>query len=142
MAPTDLSLTLPLLGMLTLTLLVWIYLFIQRLSYSIGHGIDAEELKSPDKVAANIPAEASTASHNFKNLLEVPVLFYVICLYLSMVGQVDSLYVNCAWTFLGLRTVHTIIHCSYNKVMHRFIVYFLSSLALWVMVVRALLAAL
>ncbi|QFU74932.1 hypothetical protein EY643_04340 [Halioglobus maricola] len=142
MALQDLSLTLPMLGMLTLTMLVWAYLLVQRLGYATSHGIDAENLKSPDQVAAQIPAESSTASHNFKNLLEVPVLFYVICLYLTMVGQVDSLYVNCAWAFLGFRVLHSLIHCSYNKVMHRFIVYLLASFALWVMVVRALLAAL
>ena len=138
----DSSLALPLVGMLSLTMLVWVYMFIQRMGYITANGIDAEDLKSPDQVASRIPAEVSSASHNFKNLFEVPVLFYVVCLYLMVVGQVDAMHTACAWVFLGFRVVHTLIHCSYNKVLHRFVVYILASLALWVMVVRALLAAL
>jgi len=34
-----------------------------------------------------------------------------------------------------LRAVHSFIHCSYNNVMHRFLAYLASSLALWIMVV-------
>jgi hypothetical protein len=136
------GLALPMVGMFFLTLVVWIYLFVQRLGYAMSHNIDAQEMKTPAQVQAVIPPEHSSASHNFKNLLEMPVVFYAVSLYLTVFGQVDSLHVTCAWVFLGLRALHSLIHCSYNQVMHRFIVYLLSSVAVWVMVVRALLAAL
>jgi hypothetical protein len=45
------------------------------------------------------------------------------------------------WLFVTGRAAHALIYCGYNKVMHRFIAYFLSALVLWAMVVRAALIA-
>lgn len=136
------GLALPMAGMMALTGLVWVYLFVQRVGYMSAHKIDAQEMVTPADVQRLLPPEASSAANNFKNLFEMPVVFYVVCLYLTVFGLVDSLHVYCAWTFLVLRSIHSVIHCSYNRVMHRFVVYLLASLAAWVMVVRALLAAL
>ena len=132
----------PMLGMLVLTMLVWVFLFIQRVGYASANKLDIEDFKTPADVASLIPAENSSASNNFKNLVEMPVIFYAICLYLTVFGLVDGFYVNCAWVFLIFRVVHSLIHCSYNRVMHRFAAYIISSIAVWVMVVRALLGAL
>ena len=123
------GLALPMAVMLLITLAVWITLFITRVSYMNANNMSAELLKTPADAQALIPADVSAPSNNFKNLLEMPVIFYVTCLYLSVYGQVDSLHVTCAWLFVGGRALHSLIHCSYNRVMHRFLVYFLSSLA-------------
>lgn len=136
------SLALPMLGVMVLTLLVWAFMFIQRVGFARSNKLDIEQFKTPADVQALVPADASGASNNFKNLFELPVIFYAVCLYLTVTGQVDGFYTNCAWAFLALRCVHSLIHCSYNRVAHRFGVYILSAIALWLMVVRAFLAAL
>ena len=136
------SLALPMMAMLLLTLVVWVVMFIHRVGYASANGIDAQKMKTPSDVARLLPDEVSGSGNNFKNLFEMPVLFYVVCLYLTVFGQVTSLMVTCAWVFVGLRAVHSLIHCSYNNVMHRFIAYLASSLALWIMVVVAAINAL
>jgi hypothetical protein len=136
------ELALPMLGMMILTLLVWVFMFIRRISYAQSNKIDIEDFKTPADVQALIPDAESAPGNNLKNLFELPILFYAICLYLTVTLQVDSLYVNCAWAFLVLRVLHSLIHCTYNKVAHRFAVYMLSGIALWIMVVRAFLGAL
>jgi hypothetical protein len=132
----------PMLGMMVLTLLVWVFMFIRRIGYAQSNKIDIEDLKTPADMQALIPGAESAPGNNLKNLFELPILFYAICLYLTVTLQVDSLYVNCAWAFLVLRVLHSLIHCTYNRVAHRFAVYMLSGIALWIMVVRAFLAAL
>jgi hypothetical protein len=132
----------PILAMLVLTMLVWIYMFIQRIGYATANKLDIEGFKDPRDVAALIPVENSSASNNFKNLCEIPVVFYAACLYLTVFGLVDQTHVYLAWAFVMFRVLHSLIHCTYNRVAHRFGVYIISSVALWVMVVRALLAAL
>lgn len=136
------ELALPMLGMMILTLLVWVFMFIRRISYAQSNKIDIEDFRTPADVQALIPDAESAPGNNLKNLFELPILFYAICLYLTVTLQVDSLYVNCAWAFLVLRVLHSLIHCTYNKVAHRFAVYMLSGIALWIMVVRAFLSAL
>ena len=59
-----------------------------------------------------------------------------------LVGQVDQIHVYCAWIFLIFRVLHSLIHCSYNDVIHRFAVYIVSCVALWVMVLRVVVGAL
>jgi len=135
------ALALPMMGMLILTMLVWIFLFVQRLGYASANKIDAEEMKTPADVQALIPGDVSAGSNNLKNLFELPVIFYAICLYLTVLLKVDDAYINCAWAFLIFRCLHSLIHCTYNKVMHRFMAYLVSSVALWAMVVRAFIDA-
>ena len=136
------SLALPLLAMLLLTLVVWVTMFIHRVGYANANDIDAQKMKTPSDVARLLPDEVSGSGNNFKNLFEMPVLFYVMCLYLTVFGQVTSMMVTCAWVFVVLRAVHSFIHCSYNNVMHRFIAYLASSSALWIMVIVAVITAL
>jgi hypothetical protein len=65
------------------------------------------------------------AADNFRNLFEVPVLFYsLVACSLAMRHTPDWLVFG-GWLFVGLRYVHSYIHCTYNKVMHRFPVFML-----------------
>ena len=74
------ALALPMLGMMILTLLVWVYMFIRRVSFAQSNKIDIEDFKTPADVQALMPGDESAASNNFKNLFELPVIFYAICL--------------------------------------------------------------
>ena len=139
--PLTTELALPIASMMLLTLVVWIVMFAKRLGYMQAHNVDVEQMKTPAETQALVPGDASAPANNLRNMTELPVVFYVVALYLTVFGQVDSLHVTCAWVFVGFRVLHSLIHCSYNRVMHRFLAYLVSSLALWVMVVRAFLGA-
>lgn len=136
------SLAGPFVGMLLLTGAVWIVMFIKRVSSMSANAVDVEDVRDPQDVVRLLSPEANAPSNNLKNLFELPVIFYAVCLYLMVAEQVDSTYVTCAWIFLGSRVLHSLIHCSYNRVLHRFIAYLIGGIALWVMVVRAALALL
>lgn len=117
-------------------------MFVRRMSYIATQKLDAQDMKTPAGVESLIPDEVGASSHNLRNLFEVPVIFYAVCLYLMLVGQVDQIHVYCAWIFLIFRVLHSLIHCSYNDVIHRFAVYIVSCVALWVMVLRVVVGAL
>jgi hypothetical protein len=128
---------LPFLGVMLLTLTVWTYMYVRRISYLLGENIDLRRVDTPEKAATVIPESVSLASHNLRNLFELPVIFYAICLYLFMSDSVDRMHLLAAWWFLAFRVVHSVIHCTYNKVQHRFAAYMLAAIGLWVMVIRA-----
>jgi hypothetical protein len=71
------------------------------------------------------------AADNFKNLFEVPVLFYALCALLLATQQASPGMVQAAWIYVGLRWLHSLIQCTYNNVTHRFGVYFISTM--WLM---------
>jgi len=125
----------PLLVQVLLTFGVWVYLFAWRIPEIQRKGIDPQRLK--DRAAAHeLLPDSAKASNNLKNLFELPVLFYAAIL-LSLVLMIqDMLLVVIAWGFVASRVVHSIIHCSYNDVNHRFAAYALSCLLLLIMWVR------
>ncbi len=136
----DTSLLSPVLAMVGLTFTVWLWMFITRFRYILANRIDAQDMATPKDLYALLPSSAANSGYNFQNLFEVPVLFYVVCFYLVLMQQTDSLHLTCAWIFVVLRVIHSVIQCSYNNVNHRFAVYALSCIALWVMLARAVFA--
>ncbi|KRE92429.1 hypothetical protein ASG87_00480 [Frateuria sp. Soil773] len=115
--------------MAALTFAVWLRMFVVRI------GQMKRERIHPQKVATSAQAAAlltdSRAADNFRNLFELPVLFYVAAVVAAQAGQVGPVTLALAWAFVLLRIVHSAIHCGYNKVIHRFYAYVASGLALW-----------
>ena len=70
--------------------------------------------------------------------MEQPTLFYALCLALALAGPADALNVQLAWAYVGLRVLHSIVQATINKVMTaRFPLWFISSIVLGVLTVRA-----
>ncbi|MBW4534691.1 MAG: MAPEG family protein [Pleurocapsa minor HA4230-MV1] len=127
----------PFLAMMFLTFLVWVYLYIRRISFITSKKISSQDLSVPGTLAQISPPSVSNPSDNFKNLFEIPVLFYVLVLYLFITQQVDNVYVNAAWIFVAFRALHSAVHCTFNLIMLRFYLYLIATLALWFMLFRA-----
>jgi len=128
----------PVFATMLLTLVVWIYMYVRRIHFLTSSGIDSQDLAVPGALAQISPASISNPSDNLKNLFEMPVLFYAVALILFATSQVDAIHVVAGWTFVVFRTLHSAVHCTFNRVMLRFSLYLVSSLALWLMLVRAL----
>ncbi|MEH6551941.1 MAG: MAPEG family protein [Pseudomonadales bacterium] len=131
----------PVLAMILLAFVVWIVMFVTRLKFIAAEKIESCAMDTPEKLYSLLPPSALKSAYNFKNMFEVPVLFMAMCFYLYLTGLADNTHVICAWVFVGFRVLHSLVHCSSNNVDHRFAVYLVSCIALWVMLVRALLAA-
>ena len=133
----------PLLAQVALTFVVWFYLFARRIPEIFNKRIDVDRLKDRAESHRLLP-DSAAASNNFKNLFEMPVLFYLGVVVALILLVTDPLLVALAWGFVGLRTLHSFIHCSYNDVNHRFAVYLASSLLLllfWVRLAAFILAS-
>jgi hypothetical protein len=92
--------------------------------------------------STRVPGEVSLPNRNLMNLLELPVLYYVVCLALYITLSVDALAVALAWLYVVLRVAHSLVHLTYNNVFHRLSVYAASSVvlaALWIRFAAALL---
>ena len=131
-------LLIPLLALVFLTFVVWVYMYVTRLSEIKRKSIDPQTLDTRVHSQALLTDSAAQAD-NLKNLFELPVLFYVAVLLALELMLQDQLLVLLVWGYVALRYVHSLVHCTYNRVMHRFITYAASCLVL--MLVWARLAA-
>lgn len=127
----------PFFAMVFVTLVVWVYLYIRRITFLNNTKLAPKELAVPGMLAQISPPGVSNPSDNFKNLFEIPVLFYALVLYLFITNQVDAVYVNAAWIFVGFRALHSIVHCTFNLILLRFYLYLFSTLMVWFIAIRA-----
>ena len=111
-------------------------MFISRVIAIQKSGIDAQELSTPDRVNAAFDDKIQAPSNCFKNLFEMPVIFYALTALIVLLEFSDQLFLNLAWSYVGLRALQACVHCTYNKVIHRFMAYLASALVLWFMVGR------
>ena len=136
------SMLTPVLALITLTLIVWAWMYATRIPAMQKAGITPQAARHPGAWEAGIPSSARQVAENYNHLLEQPTIFYALCFYIVMVAHTDQKHVILAWAYVGLRILHTLIQCTVNVVMWRFSVFALSTVALMVMAGREIAALL
>ena len=103
------------------------------------HAAKAGKLKMDDyKILGRSiePDACAQAARNIVNNFEVPLLFHGVVLALFVTNLVTFPLLVLAWLFVGSRIAHTIVHLSYNHVMHRGFCFFVgvfTLVAMWVL---------
>ncbi len=120
---------LPCAALVGVTALVWFKLYADRLGEMRAKRIDPQALSTVR--AATGQLESTQAADNFRNLFEVPVLFYLLCVAIVLTGGSTPGLVTAAWSYVVLRALHSVIHVTYNRVVHRFFAYVASTLLLF-----------
>jgi hypothetical protein len=113
-----------------LTLVVAVRMYHARIAELRSRRIRPQELAT-SRGAASL--ENVAAADNFRNLFELPVLFFAICPVLYITNGVTPLQLTLAWAFVVFRIAHSSIHTTYNRVMHRFRVFVLSMISIFSM---------
>ena len=121
----------PAVAMVALTLCVWLRMYFMRIAQMKRERIHPQAVATSAQAAARLTD--SRAADNFRNLFELPVLFYLAVVVAAQTGQVTLPALVLAWAFVALRIAHSLVHCTYNKVMHRFTLYLFGGIALWLL---------
>lgn len=132
---TSTPILLPVLAQILLTFIVWLSLCSARVGTIVTKRLNPQ-LLADETQEKRILQGSINISDNFENLLEIPVLFFFAVFLIYQRNLVDTTYVTSAWLFVILRGVHSLIHCTYNKIRHRFFVYILSSVIVWAIWLR------
>ena len=122
----------PMLALFGLTLLVALRLVMVRAQALRGREVNPRYFRA---LQGDAPEYMVAPARCYGNLLELPVLFYVVCLALLATGVRDDLYLILAWAFVVLRVIQAAIHLTYNDPRHRalaFILGFAVLATLWI----------
>lgn len=122
---------LPAVAMVLVTFTVWWRMYFMRIGQMKRERIHPQAVATSAQAAEKLTD--SRAADNFRNLFELPVLFYLAIVVAAQGGLVNGATLTLAWTFVVLRVAHSWIQCTYNKVMHRFYAYLTGGLVLWVL---------
>lgn len=122
---------LPALAMVVLTFAVWWRMYFTRIGQMKRERIHPQAVATSAQAAAKLTD--SRAADNFRNLFELPVLFYLAVAVVAHAGLATTAVLALAWLFVALRVAHSWIQCTYNKVLHRFYAYVAGGMVLWVL---------
>jgi hypothetical protein len=131
------SMLTPVLALVTLSLIVWIWMYLTRIPAMQAARIDPQSAQHPGALDM-LPSSVRRVADNYNHLMEQPTIFYALVFYIVLAGHADQLHIWLAWAYVGLRVIHTLIQCTANIVMARFSVFALSTVVLMVMTVREL----
>jgi len=126
----DHAILLPCVALAGLTFVVMGRMYVTRISEMRRRRIHPQKLASARQTAE---LEDTRASDHFRNLFEVPVLFYLLCTLLSITKLTTMFLLACAWGFVTLRCFHAYIHLTHNTVIRRFQTFLAGSFVLFVM---------
>lgn len=121
----------PMIAQVALTFVVTIRMYLVRVAEMRASRISPQSIATSRLAAEKL--QNINASDNFRNLFELPVLFLAICPVLYLTDNVSTVQLALAWLFVALRCLHSLIHVTYNRVMHRFRVFFLSMVCVFAM---------
>jgi len=123
----------PMVALAGLTFVVLLLIPIARFRAAWRGQVTAADFRYGE--SPNVPGQVSLPNRNLMNLLELPVLFYVVCLAFYVTGKLDAAALYLAWAYVGLRAAHSVIHLTYNNVFHRLSAFAASNVvlvALWI----------
>ena len=128
-------LLLPLLAQAALTFIVMAAMYRKRVMEMAAKQIHPQRVSTRDK-SRSVLTDSAGAADNYCNLFESPVLFYTAILLALSLLQQDFLIVVLAWAYVFTRAIHSFIHVTYNRVMHRFYAFIASSFILFALWMR------
>ena len=129
----------PVVALAAWTMVMWAWMYAVRIPAMRRAKIEPDALtRDPDaSLDKLLPAEVQWKAHNYNHLHEAPTVFYAVAIVLAIIGQGDGWNAIIAWIYVGLRVAHSLVQSTGNKVMVRFTIFTLSTLALIALVLHA-----
>lgn len=129
----------PVVALVLWSLVVLMWVVVTRMPALKAKGIDLSKVvgSKPGGLDGVLPDNVQWKAHNYIHLMEQPTLFYAVCLALAVAGAGDGLNAQLAWAYVGLRVLHSLVQGTVNIIRYRFLLFFLSTIALGWLAVNA-----
>ena len=130
----------PMFGMITLSGLVVAMLLASRLPGVIKLFGNLQFAKHADVLRPQLPERLRYITDNYNHVMEQPTLFYAVVVYIHLAQHTHDTHLLLAWTYVGLRAIHSGIQLTSNNVTWRASCFALSTAILLSMIVIELAA--
>lgn len=125
------SLVYPMAGLVALQFIVLFTMLILRIKAVRTRKLSPRYFKL--NRGGEVPEVLAAVTQCYNNLLELPVLFYTVCLLAIVLNKVNEYLVILAWSYIVTRYIHAIILTTYNHILHRLLVFAISCVILIMM---------
>lgn len=129
----------PVLALIVWSLIMWIWMYATRIPAIQKAGLAPDDAKEPDAINV-LPLSVRQVAYNYNHLMEQPTIFYALVIYTYLAGGQNEINAALAWVYVAFRVVHSLVQATSNKIMVRFSLHVLGTLALFVLAARNLMA--
>ena len=127
----------PVVALAAWTAVVWFWMYATRIPAIVAARMRLDPQAPRGEQMATLPARVRWKADNYNHLMEQPTVFYATALALAVLGEQSTLALGLAWAYVGLRVLHSLWQVLVNHILTRFALFSISSLVLFVLVVRA-----
>lgn len=127
----------PIVALVAWSFVIWAWMYVTRIPAIQRAKMRLDPMAPRGEQMATLPASVRWKADNYNHLMEQPTLFYAIAIVLALVGRDQGIDLGLAWAYVGLRVLHSLVQTTFNKIEVRFALFFISSLVLLAMTVRA-----
>ena len=127
----------PVLALALWTHVMWLWMYVTRIPAIARMKMRLDPNAPRGEQMATLPASVRWKADNYNHLFEQPTVFYAVGLALAVLGDASRASVMLAWAYVGMRVIHSVFQATVNKIEVRFSLFFLSSLLLIALSIRA-----
>ncbi|USW54759.1 Putative membrane-associated, eicosanoid/glutathione metabolism (MAPEG) protein [Septoria linicola] len=109
----------------TFAMQAWMH--VTRINAIGKYNVNIDASKINGELETKVPNSIQAIAHNYNHLHEQPTVFYAVALALIAAGDDHPYTVKAAWTYVGMRVVHSLYQTMVNKVLTRFQIFLGSS---------------
>ena len=127
----------PVIALVLWTGVIWAWMYATRIPAIMKARMVLDPMAPRGEQMAQLPARVRWKADNYNHLLEQPPIFYATVLGLVLLGDQSAGSVYLAWAYVSLRVVHSLWQMLSNQIPTRFALFFVSSLVLFALAIKA-----
>lgn len=127
----------PVVTLVLWSFVMWAWLYATRIPAIFKNKIAMDPAMTKAELNAQLPPSVRWKADNYNHLMEQPTLFYAVAFALALAGAGDGLNLTLAWSYVGIRIVHSLVQSTVNVITARFLIFMVGSLVLLALAVRA-----
>jgi hypothetical protein len=126
----------PVIALVLWSFVMWAWLYATRIPAIVKGKVVLDPNHLKEEFNSQLPAQVRWKADNYNHLMEQPTLFYAVGLSLALLGAGEGMTLGLAWTYVGLRILHSLAQALVNIIMLRFAIFMTASVVLLMMAVR------
>lgn len=127
----------PVIALIAWSMVMWLWMYATRLPAVKKAKLKLDPNAPRGEQMSTLPPHVRWKADNYNHLMEQPTIFYALAISLALLGAGDGINYILAWTYVGIRVIHSIVQATFNKIEIRFLIFALSNIPLIALTVSA-----
>jgi hypothetical protein len=127
----------PVVALVAWSLVMWFWMYATRLPAIFKAHMVLDPNAPRGEQMDQLPPSVRWKADNYNHLMETPTIFYAIAITLALMGEGGGVNLVLAWSFVGLRVLHSLVQSLVNVIQLRFALFVFSTMMIMALTYNA-----